>query len=244
MTGSGVNEFSGLVAGIVQASQAAGNSEGVDVTDLITTWSPLIARARDSSVADALDAQATFYWEASTLLDPAKTVADLQGEESMSAILDAQIRTMREVSNRLRRRAAEWRGLPPEDQAIHEMAAGGVTPAPPAAAAAVAGSLTAVMGEIVAAYLVGHPELDPARDMISFEFREGESGWYVAGHILIQHPPGAPLAPLDDDECDCACCMVRDRKCYCNNSGKPKTKWCKCAPCKTARDEGRTAQEG
>lgn len=235
MSGSGVNEFSGLVAGIVQASQAAaGNSEGVDVTDLITTWSPLIARARDASVADALDAQATFYWEASTLLDPAKTVADLQGEESMSAILDAQIRTMREVSNRLRRRAAEWRGLPPEDQAIHEMAAGGVTPAaPPAAAAAVAGPLTAVMGEIVAAYLVEHPELDPARDMISFEFREGESGWYVAGHILIQHPPGLPVPPAAPD-CACACCLVGDGLCYCEG---PKAKMCKCGPCKKARED-------
>jgi hypothetical protein len=236
----GVNEFSSMVAGIVQAAQAAaGNSDGVDVTDLITKWSPLIAVARDSSVADALDEQATFYWEASTLLDPAKAVAELQGEENMSAILDAQIRTMREVSNRLRRRAAEWRGLSAEDQAIHDMAAG-VKPA--AAGPLVVPPLATheVLGDITAAYYQLHPELDPSRT--SLEYRNGDDGWYVAGHILIEHPPGLPVAPAPD--CDCACCMVGDRKCYCNNSGKPKPKWCKCVPCKTARDEGRTAQEG
>ena len=225
---SGVNEFSSLVAGIVQAAQgAAGNSEGVDVTDLITTWSPLVARARDSSVADALDAQATFYWEASTLLDPAKAVAEQQGEELMSAILDAQIRTMREVSNRLRRRAAEWRGLPPEDQAIHDMAAG-VKPA--AAGPLVVPPLATheVLGDITAAYYQLHPDLDPSRT--SLEYRNGDDGWYVAGHILIEAVTAPPAPP----DCDCACCLVGDGLCYCEG---PKTKMCKCVPCVKARKD-------
>lgn len=245
MTGNGVNEFSSLVADIVRAAQgAASYSEGVDVTDLITEWSPRIAAARDASVAAALLAQADFYWEASTLLDPVKAVAELNGEESMSAVIDAQIRTMREVSSRLRRRAMEWKGLPAEDQAIHEMLAGGTPKSAAAPELAKTGSLTEVMGEITAAYLVHHPDLKMGRDLVSFEYREGENGWYVAGHIVLEQPPGLAVTPPAAPDCDCACCMVGDRKCYCNNSGKPKAKWCKCVPCKTARDEGRTAQEG
>jgi hypothetical protein len=241
VTGNGVNEFSSLVAELVKAAQgAAGNSEGVDVTDLITEWSPKIAAARDASVAAALLAQADFYWEASTLLDPVKAVAELNGEESMSAVIDAQIRTMREVSARLRRRAMQWKGLPPEDQAIHEMLAGG----PPKSAAATALGVVGLPGladDLANTYFGEHPELD--KKTTSLEFRQGEKGWYIAGHMEMKAPPGFAMPPAPPD-CDCACCLVGDGKCYCNNSGKPKTKWCKCVPCKTARDEGRTAEEG
>lgn len=236
MITGGVNEFSGLVAAIVQDAQSiAGNSEGVDVTDLITKWSPMVAQARNYSVADALDAQATFYWEASTLLDPVKAVAEMNGEEAMSAVIDAQIRTMREVSARLRRRAMQWKGLPAEDQAIHEMAAGTVAAGRDLIAPmrAKAGGLTEVMGEITAAYLVNHPDLKMGRDLVSFEYREGESGWYVAGHIVLEHPPGLAVTPPD---CGCPCCLVGDGLCYCEG---PKAKMCKCAPCVQARKDAK-----
>jgi hypothetical protein len=230
VTGNGVNEFSSLVADLVRVAQvAAGNSDGVDVTDLITEWSPKIAAARDASVAAALNAQAEFYWEASTLLDPVKAVAELNGEESMSAILDAQIRTMREVSTRLRRRAAEWRGVPPEDQAIHDMAAG-VTP-PPATPLGMVG-LPGLADDLANAYFDQRPELD--RGKTSLEFRQGEKGWYIAGHRELDEPPGLAMSPPAPPDCDCACCLVGDGLCYCEG---PKTKMCKCKPCVTARKD-------
>lgn len=229
MTGNGVNEFSSLVAELVRAAQgAAGNSEGVDVTDLITEWSPKVAAARDASVAAALLAQADFYWEASTLLDPVKAVAELNGEESMSAVIDAQIRTMREVSARLRRRAMQWSGLPAEDQAIHEMAAGTASLAVPLGTVGLPG----LADDLAKAYFDGHPELD--RGKTSLEFRQGEKGWYIAGHMEIKEPPGFAVQPPAPPDCDCACCLVGDGLCYCEG---PKTKMCKCKPCVTARKD-------
>lgn len=76
---------------------------------------------RDEAVAAALDAHASFYWESSTLLDPAREAARAGGDESMEALLTAQIKIMREVSARLRRRAAEIRGVTEEEAAARQM---------------------------------------------------------------------------------------------------------------------------
>jgi hypothetical protein len=237
---SGVNEFSFLVGAIARAAQL----EGADIADLIGQWSPKIADARDATVAAALNAQAEFYWEASTLLDPTRAVAEANGEEAMTAVLDAQIRTMREVSSRLRRRAALFQGLSAEDQAIHEMAAATPTrPLTPGLAGLGAVGLPGLANDLADAYFREHPELDKATT--SLEFRNGEKGWHIVGHRTLEHPPGFAVgegAAAAAELC-CACCAVGDGKCYCNNSGKPKTKWCKCVPCKTARDNGQTAQE-
>lgn len=233
MKTGGVNEFRAMVRTIVETSDKAGFLGAADIEGIADEWAQKIAAARDASVAAALDAQAEFYWEASTLLDPAKSVAEMQGEDAMGAILDAQIRTMREVSTRLRRRAAEWRGLPAEDQAIHEMAAGTSPPAQPTAAACTRGGPVSreVLEELGAAYLAQHPELDPKAT--SLEYRPGKEGWYVAGHIVIEQQPGFAMTPAPP-LCDCACCAVGDGLCHCEG---PKTKMCKCDPCKNARKD-------
>lgn len=252
MTGGG--QFWSMVRAIVEAADKAGFLGPADIEALATEWAEKIAAAHDASVAAALNQQAEFYWEASTLLTPTRAVAESTGEESMTAVLDAQIRTMQEVSARLRRRAAQFQGVSAEDQAIHDMAAGArVMPIIPTVPAEPFfhhpdKSLHATFNALVAAYIADHPDVDPKAT--SFEFvNGGDDGWRIAGH-KAQEPAGVPeeeiaLGGPQGGAC-CACCAVEDgrRLCYCVNSGKPKAKWCKCGPCKTAREEGRTAQEG
>jgi hypothetical protein len=231
---SAVSEFGQLVGEIAAEASAA----HVDIADLVNRYAPMIAAARDASVAEALNDQATFYWEASTLLDPARAIAERNGEESMAAVIDAQITTMREVSTRLRRRAAEFAGGA-EDQAIHAMVS-----APPEAFRAIvhpgerwpttskglAGlGLAGVADELSKAYFLAHPHLDPART--SLEFRNGEQGWYVVGHEELAQAPG--WVPSPGGEC-CACCAVADGKCYCDGSAESM---CQCKPCKKARED-------
>ena len=229
MTGNGANEFSSIVREIVQAGDhRAGLLAEIEIDGLVAEWAPKVAAARDTSVAAALFTQADFYWEASTLLDPVKAVAELNGEESMCAVIDAQIRTMREVSARLRRRAMQWSGLPAEDQAIHEMAAGTAPLAVPLGAVGLPG----LADDLAKAYFDEHPELD--RGKTSLEFRQGEKGWYIAGHMEIKEPPGFAMQPPAPPDCDCACCLVGDGLCYCEG---PKTKMCKCGPCVKARKD-------
>lgn len=185
---------------------------GAPADEVVERYGPILSAMITTRVAEALDAQADFYWEASTLLDPARQVAEQNGEESMTAVLDAQIRTMREVSARIRRRAADWRGSDgPDPLAVVE----------PAAPVSLADSVTALAD----AWFEEHPEAD--RSSTTLEFRKGDDGlWKVAGGY------GA------GDAC-CACCATGTGKCYCHNSGQPKTKWCKCEACKEARKEGR-----
>ena len=241
-----VHEFGPKIRAVVETSDKAGFLGSADIEALVAEWSAKIAAARDASVAAALNAQAEFYWEASTLLAPTRAVAESTGEESMTAVLDAQIRTMQEVSARLRRRAAQFQGVSAEDQAIHEMAAGKPVATGPFFER-LDKSLHATFNDLVAAYLVDHPDLDPKKT--SFDFiNGGEEGWRIAGHKVVEES-GAPDEAIalggPEGEACCSCCAVNDgrRLCYCNNSGKPKAKWCKCGPCKEARDAGRLADE-
>ena len=110
-------EHGTLVADIVAAAKDGRN----DLVDLIREHSARISAMRDKAVAGALDAQASFYWEASTLLEPARKAARSAGEEGMEGLLGAQIETMREVSARLRRRAAEIRGVPADEAAARQV---------------------------------------------------------------------------------------------------------------------------
>lgn len=231
---SPVAEFGPHIRAVIDAADKAGFLGEADIAALVAQTARLIARERDRSVADALDAQAEFYWEASTLLDPARGVAEANGEEGMTAVLDAQIRTMREVSTRLRRRAAQWRGVSPEDQAIHDMAAG-TPPKSVAADGMQAAGLPSLASDLGDAYFREHPDLD--RKTTSLEFRNGEKGWAVVGHHQVEPAPVAK-APAEDEktapEPCCDCCAVGDGQCYCEG---PKAKMCKCAPCKKARED-------
>lgn len=242
MIGRGIHEFTALVTAIVQAAdQRAGLLAAVEVDELVGKWAPLVQVSRDSAVADVLDQQAEFYWEASTLLEPTKLVAERSGEDTAAAIVDSQIRTMREVSARLRRRAAEWRGVSAEDQAIHEMAAGAPTPA---GGLEVAGPLHVAVSELTDAYFKEHPELDPKTT--SLEFRHvGDWGWKVVGHRVVKEgpplevafPEGAAVAPagtLEEAAPCCECCAVGDGQCYCEGPAKTL---CKCKPCVKARKD-------
>lgn len=211
---------------ILYAVIDAAGQKGAGADEVVDRFAPVIVQMVTGSVADVLDAQANFYWEASSLLDPTRQVAESNGEEAMLAVIDAQIRTMREVSTRLRRRAADWRG----NDAPDVLGA-------PAAAATLADSVTALTDE----WFDAHPELD--RATTSLEFRKGDDGlWKVMGAFQIVRAEGLSahlLTPQEEEEPCCACCATGTGKCYCHNSGKPKTKWCRCEPCVAARMEGK-----
>jgi len=109
-------EFGQIVLDIFRAALAGG-----DQVDLMREHTAVIQRVRDEAIAAALDAHASFYWEASTLLDPAREAARAGGDEAMEALLTAQIKIMREVSARLRRRAAEISGVSEEEAAARQL---------------------------------------------------------------------------------------------------------------------------
>lgn len=213
---SAVSEFGQLVGEIA----ADGRDNHVEIADLVNKYAPLVAAARDASVADALNQQADFYWEASALLDPARMVAERNGEEAMTAVLDSQINTMREVSKRLRRRAMQFAGVPAEDQAIHAMATAAPAPTAPAM-----GPLSGIAFELGQAYFIAHPELDPKRTQL--EFRNGEKGWHVSSHREVESP-----GSMDP----CSCWAAGSGKCYCANSTNGGHV-CDYGPCKKFRGE-------
>lgn len=90
---------------------------GQDQMDTSREYSVKINALMDNAVAAELDRQATVQWDASTMIEPAQKVLSEAGEEAGAALLDVSIRTMREVSARLKRRAAEVRGVSPEEAA-------------------------------------------------------------------------------------------------------------------------------
>lgn len=118
-------EYGQLIAEIYRAALG-----GHDQVDLMREYTGEIQCIRNEAVAAALDTQASFYWESSTLLDPACEAARAGGDESMEALLTAQIKIMREVSARLRRRAAEIRGVSVEEAAARALLEPPATPAP------------------------------------------------------------------------------------------------------------------
>lgn len=91
---------------------------GQDQMDTSREYSVKINALMDNAVAAELDRQATVQWDASTMIEPAQKVLSEAGEEAGAALLDVSIRTMREVSSRLKRRAAEVRGISPEEMAM------------------------------------------------------------------------------------------------------------------------------
>lgn len=107
-------EHAALVSEIIKAASDNGN----DPVDLIRRFSVMISDLRNAAVAEELDRQATVQWDVSTMIEPAQKVLSEAGEEAGAALLDVSIRTMREVSARLKRRAAEVRGITPEELAM------------------------------------------------------------------------------------------------------------------------------
>ena len=106
-------EHAALIAEIYKCA-----SGGQDQMDTCREYSVKINALIDGAVAAELDRQATVQWDASTMIEPAQKVLSEAGEEAGAALLDVSIRTMREVSARLKRRAAEVRGISPEEMAM------------------------------------------------------------------------------------------------------------------------------
>lgn len=212
-------DFRPVLYSAVDKGRETGSDEAVEA------FAPVLATMVAARVADALDAQGNFYWEASTLLDPARQVAEQNGEDAMMAVIDAQIRTMREVSTRLRRRAADWRGAAEPDSSW--VAAPGV-----AEASAGLPSVAALAD----AWFAEHPQIDPA--YTSLEFKKDDQGrWNVVGSFDVPQQPGFPLPPPAPPlEVCCECCSADDGLCYCEG---PAKSWCKCKPCFQKRKDAK-----
>lgn len=88
--------------------------------DIATEWGARFAAEADEAIAEELARQAEFYWDSAALLEPTRQVMFEQAQEEAVAMLDGQIRLMREVSKRLNTRAAAVRGVSPDELAARE----------------------------------------------------------------------------------------------------------------------------
>lgn len=119
MAGTNDMEHAPLVDSIIKSARVGWNADGKrhasgdvpDVVDLIREISPRISSIRDEAVAAELDRHSTFFWDHAAMLETTWKPLLEQGEEDAAAILDGQIRLLREMSSRLSRRAAAVRGI-------------------------------------------------------------------------------------------------------------------------------------
>lgn len=112
---------------LADALKKVGEYGGVDLPTyfaefggLVAEWGARFAREVDEVVAEELARQAEFYWDSAALLEPTRQVMFEQAQEEAVAMLDGQIRLMREVSKRLNARAAAVRGVTADELAARE----------------------------------------------------------------------------------------------------------------------------
>lgn len=111
-------EHAALIDAVIKAARGQDSqgkllkgSAAVDTIDLIREISPKISSLRDEAVAAELDAQSAFCWEHAAMLEATWKPLFEQGNEDAAAIIDGQLKLLRELSGRLSRRAAAVRGI-------------------------------------------------------------------------------------------------------------------------------------
>lgn len=102
-------------AALIDLIGKAMGAKGADQVDVMRTYSGHITRLRDEAIGEELDAQSRFLWEHGTMLEKTFEVLNANGDETAAAIIDGQVRLLREMSGRLSRRAAAIRGVTEEE---------------------------------------------------------------------------------------------------------------------------------
>jgi len=102
-------------AALIDLIGKAMGAKGADQVDVMRTYSGHITRLRDEAIGEELDAQSRFLWEHGTMLEKTFEVLNANGDEAAAAIIDGQVRLLREMSGRLSRRAAAIRGVTEEE---------------------------------------------------------------------------------------------------------------------------------
>lgn len=107
----------------VKGRKAAVAAAQVKQDELVAFAMGTGASDRKHAIADELALHAQHYWDMAAMYDRTRSLAEKSGEEGSGLIAEATMQVCRDVARRLKARAAEVRGVDPDEALFREEAA-------------------------------------------------------------------------------------------------------------------------